>query len=155
MPPALAARRRGLRSWGAASRPAPSVRMPLSPCNSAHLAAVLPRAEAATLRGLLQSDAGRAMLSRDGLADQITVTASDVAGDAVIVRFRDRGAPPVLGLERTEWRAFFDVNGRMTTVAIRGLAAAPLGTDDGQLLLARTISAVRGANGVEADSSRS
>ena len=111
--------------------------------------------EAEALRQLLQSDAGRGLLSQDGNGAAVRVNATDVAGDTVIVRFQDRGATPVPGLQTTEWRGFFDVNGRLATVSVRGLAAAPLGTDDGEVLLARTIAEVRQANGVASDSSNS
>ncbi|MEL6574244.1 MAG: dihydroxy-acid dehydratase, partial [Pseudomonadota bacterium] len=74
---------------------------------------------------------------------------TEVASEAVTVRFRDSNPAPVAGLQSTEWRGFFDVNGRLATVAVRGLSAAPLGTDDGEVLLARTIAAVRQANAQE------
>lgn len=102
--------------------------------------------DAADLRQILISDTGRAFLSSAGNADAISVQATEVEGDAVTVRFRDRGPAPVTGLDQTEWRGFFDVEGRLVTVAVRGLAAAPLGTDDGEVLLARTIAALRQAN---------
>lgn len=102
--------------------------------------------EAAELRTILQSGTGRGLLSQTGAATTIAVEATEVAGDIVTVRFRDVAPPPVAGLQSTEWRGFFGVNGRLATVAVRGLAAAPLGTDDGEVLLGQTIAAVRQAN---------
>lgn len=106
----------------------------------------LATSDAPALRDLLRSEAGRALLSQSGDAGAITVETTEVAEDAVTVRFRDSEPAPIAGLQSTEWRGFFDVNGRLATIAVRGLVAAPLGTDDGEILLAQSIAAVRRAN---------
>ncbi|MEL6572635.1 MAG: hypothetical protein AAFQ64_13295 [Pseudomonadota bacterium] len=106
----------------------------------------LAASDATALRELLRSETGRALLSQSGDADAISVETTEVAEDAVTVRFRDREPAPIAGLQSTEWRGFLDVNGRLATIAVRGLAAAPLGTDDGEILLAQSIAAVRRAN---------
>lgn len=108
----------------------------------------LSTADATALEDLLQSEAGRGLLSSNGAAAAVTVETTEVEGDAVTVRFRDRGPAPVEGVQATEWRGFFDVGGRLATVSVRGLTVAPMGTDDGEVLLARTIAALRTANGV-------
>jgi len=54
--------------------------------------------------------------------------------------------PPVAGLQKTEWRGFFEVDGRLATVAVRGIAEDPLADRDGRALLERTITAVQLAN---------
>lgn len=106
----------------------------------------LSTADATALRELLNGDAGRSLLSQTGNAAAIRVEATDIERDAVTVRFRDSDPAPIAGLQSTEWRGFFDLDGRLATIAVRGLQSAPLGTDDGEILLARTIAAVRQAN---------
>lgn len=87
------------------------------------------------LRGLLASSAGAVLLSPDGEAEAITVIKTDVEDNTVTVHFSDEGPPPIAGLATEEWRAFTDINGRLVTVAIRGLATAPLPDGTGAWLL--------------------
>lgn len=102
--------------------------------------------DAAGLAALVQTDTGRALLSQSGTATDISVQSARQSGDTVLVRFVDAAPPPIAGLHTTEWRAFLAVNGRLATVAVRGLADAPLGTDEGAQLLDRVILALQSAN---------
>ena len=56
----------------------------------------------------------------------------------------DRGPQPIAGLDRTFWRAFLEVNGRMTVLSALGFAGSDpqRGLDE----LAELASAIRGAN---------
>ncbi|WP_342077928.1 dihydroxy-acid dehydratase [Yoonia sp. SS1-5] len=87
------------------------------------------------LVGLLNSEAGAVLLSKDGKPDQIKVIAAETGENAVTVQFTDAGAPPIAGLGAEEWRAFTDIDGRLVTVAVRGLATAPLRDGTGAWLL--------------------
>jgi hypothetical protein len=83
----------------------------------------------------LKTTAGETMLSVNGNASTVSVGGFRQTSGAVTVRFTDQAAPPVAGLQTTEWRAFVDINGRLTTIAVRGLAATPLSAGQGQALL--------------------
>lgn len=87
------------------------------------------------LASFLASDAGAALLSADGDAQVITVNETVKEENTVTVQFTDNGAPPLAGLGAEEWRAFTDINGRLVTVAVRGLAVSPLSDESGAWLL--------------------
>ena len=103
--------------------------------------------DVSVLAAFLETDAGKTLLSQTGTAGDIRVRSVASRLGGVTVRFVDGAAPPVAGLQQTEWRGFFDIKGRLTTVAVRGLDAAPLGTDDGQALLENVMRAMQQANG--------
>ena len=87
------------------------------------------------LENFLSTTAGESLLSVNGSASTVTIGAVKQTSGAVTVRFTDQSAPPVAGLQTTEWRAFVDIKGRLTTISVRGLAGRPLSASDGQALL--------------------
>ncbi|MEJ6404192.1 dihydroxy-acid dehydratase [Yoonia sp. 2307UL14-13] len=95
--------------------------------------------EEETLRNLMQTAAGAQLLSNSGDANQIEVLDTKTDENTVTVHFRDDGTPPVDGMGNEEWRAFTDIGGRLVTVAVRGLAAAPMDGDTGTWLLGRVV----------------
>lgn len=99
------------------------------------------------LRDLLVSDAGAALLSARGSSDTITVLGSRVDDNIVKVHFTDTAAPPMSGLQAEEWRAFLDMKGRLVTVAVRGLAKAPLTDGTGAWMLDLMIKGLLSADG--------
>ena len=101
----------------------------------------------ASLPDLLRGDGGRSLLSQTGQPGDIRVQGATLAAGGATVRFTDEAAPPVSGLQQSEWRGFLDIDDRLTTVSVRGLAAAPLGTDEGQGLLQGVMQAMRQVNG--------
>lgn len=102
--------------------------------------------EADQLEALLKTDGGKRLLSQNGDPSGIKVRETGRAAGAVLVNFSDALEPPVAGLQKTEWRGFFEVDGRLATVAVRGIAEDPLADRDGRALLERTITAVQLAN---------
>lgn len=78
------------------------------------------------MRDFFSSDAGAVLLSSDGRAGSIDVISARASSGRVSVHFKDSETPPIAGQQDEEWRAFKDVNGRLVTIALRGLAAAPL-----------------------------
>jgi len=98
------------------------------------------------LAAFLNTEAGRGLLSVSGEPSDIRVQKADMRSGGVTVQFWDQGAPAIVGAQKQEWRGFFDLNGRLTTIAVRGRAAAPLGTDEGQVLLDRAMAAMQQAN---------
>ena len=87
------------------------------------------------LEDFLSTTAGESLLSVNGSASTVTIGAVKQTSGAVTVRFTDQSAPPVAGLQTTEWRAFVDIKGRLTTISVRGLAGRPLTATEGQALL--------------------
>lgn len=102
------------------------------------------------LRDFLITDAGNALLSREGKDSDVTILSTQAFNNRVMVHFIDKGTPP-LGLQREEWRAFTDVNDRLVTIAVRGLASAPLQDGPGAGLLKLVLSGVKGASDVPAE----
>jgi hypothetical protein len=96
------------------------------------------------LMGIFDSDAGAGLLSTTGTGEEITVIGTASEDNTVTVHFNDEGAPPIDGLAGEEWRAFTDINGRLVTVAVRGLASAPMGEGTGFWLLGRVVNGLLG-----------
>lgn len=94
------------------------------------------------LRDFLITEAGARLLSGDGDAAKVKILSTQAFSDQVMVHFEDQGTPPMPGLQDAEWRAFADINGRLVTVAVRGLAAAPLQDGPGAGLLKLVLAGV-------------
>lgn len=84
---------------------------------------------------LLESESGAALLSKNGQGDTVTVLGAQAQTNRVKIYFADTAPPPMPGLQAQEWRAFLDLNGRLVTVGVRGLASAPLTDGTGGWLL--------------------
>ena len=95
------------------------------------------------LRDFLITDAGARLLSRSGDADDITILSTQAFSNQVMIHFTDRGRPPIAGLQSEEWRAFREVDGRLVTIGVRGLASSPLQDGPGAALLKRIIAGVQ------------
>ena len=95
------------------------------------------------LRDFLITDDGRALLSNAGRAQDIRILSTQAFDDQVMVHFSDAGPPPLAGLQNQEWRAFRNVGGRLVTIGVRGLAAAPLADGPGAALLKQVIAGLR------------
>lgn len=108
-------------------------------------------ADEIALRDYLITDDGATLLSQDGDAERVDVLSTQAFDDRVMIHFTDTGAPPFAGLQNEEWRAFADVNGRLVTVAVRGLSTAPLTDGPGATLLKLILAGVRGAAEVVAE----
>ena len=80
-------------------------------------------------------------------ASDIDILSTQAFNGQVMVHFSDAGRPPVPGLQQDEWRAFTDVNGRLVTIAVRGLAAAPLRDGPGAGLLKLIVAGVQAVSG--------
>ncbi len=87
------------------------------------------------LREFLETEAGAALLSSAGDSSTISEVDAQAADGRVIVHFTDSAPHSMPGLQAQEWRAFKDINGRLVTVALRGLASVPLSESTGIWLL--------------------
>ncbi len=99
----------------------------------------------ATLRDYLITEGGAGLLSTTGNGQDIEILSTQAFDGRVMVHFSDAGAPPMAGLQGEEWRAFTDVNGRLVTIAVRGLAVAPLQDGPGAGLLKLILAGVQAA----------
>ena len=100
----------------------------------------------AELAGLLRTAQGAQLLSAAGNPASVQVVRVDRADGVVVVRFSDAAPAPLPGLEPSEWRAFLDIRGRLTTISLRGFDRAPIPSDQGLRLLSQAIGALRSAN---------
>ena len=98
------------------------------------------------LRDFLITSEGASLLSQSGSAEAIKIVSSQAFNSQVMIYFTDEGPPPLAGLQREEWRAFTNVNGRLVTIGVRGLAAAPLKEGSGATLLKRMVAGVAPAD---------
>lgn len=97
------------------------------------------------LRDFLITDAGASLLSRSGNAGDVSILSTQAFNSQVMVHFTDSGPPPLAGLQNEEWRAFTDINDRLVTIAVRGLAVAPLQDGPGAGLLKLILAGVQSA----------
>jgi hypothetical protein len=104
----------------------------------------------ASLRDFLTGPQGASLLSKGNGGASISVVSSQAFDGRVTVHFRDSAEPPMDGLGQDEWRAFTDVNGRLVTVSVRGLADAPLSASRGASLLDRMMQGLTAGNVVVA-----
>lgn len=122
--------------------PAPNivgvVTVQVGPAESGQIAA-----DELALRDFLITDAGVRMLSAAGDPQAVDILSTQAFDDRVMVHFTDQGPPPLAGLQKEEWRAFANINGRLVTVSVRGLATAPLRDGPGATLLKQALAGVR------------
>lgn len=100
----------------------------------------------AEISALLSSDEGRSVLSSQGDAASVSMTQVQVSRHVVEVLFQEPGAGPIAGLEPEQWRALFDLDGRLVTVGVRSYSRAPLSKAAGGRLLRMTVAALKAAN---------
>lgn len=98
----------------------------------------------ADLRDYLATADGLALVGRSGRARGVRVLDEKLTNGVLFVLVEDRGAQPIAGLDRVFWRAFLEVNGRMTVLSVLGFSgvAPQQGLDE----LAALASAIRSAN---------
>ena len=105
--------------------------------------------EASTLDDLqdfLDTADGRAMLGRSGRGDRVRVLSKQLRGDVLYVLVEDRGQQPIAGIDPRFWRAFLEVNGRMTVLSVIGFEGTGPGLQEGLNELAAAAAAIRAAN---------
>lgn len=97
-------------------------------------------------RAFLETDAGRALLSRTATASTITIAELDSRQGQVTVVFDDTSPAAFAGLQQREWRSFVDVGDRLVTLTVRGLAGDPLSDARARALMNQAVGALRVAN---------
>jgi hypothetical protein len=89
---------------------------------------------------------GRAALGRSGRGDRVRVLATRSRRDVLYVLVEDRGPQPIAGIEPRFWRAFLEVEGRMTALSVLGFEGAGVGPTEGLAHIQRFADAVQAAN---------
>lgn len=104
------------------------------------------------LRDFLITDDGVRLLTKANNPAAVNVLSTQAFNDQVMIHFTDQGPPPLNGLQREEWRAFANVNGRLVTIGVRGLAASPLQDGPGATLLKQILAGVQAPPAAATDS---
>jgi hypothetical protein len=105
--------------------------------------------EAATLddlAGFLQTSDGRAILGRSGQARGVRELTSLRRDDVLYVLVEDRGPQPIAGIDHRFWRAFLEVNGRMTVLSVLGFAQSGRSDQESLNELAALAASIQAAN---------
>lgn len=89
---------------------------------------------------------GRALLGRSGRADRVRILTEVARGGVLYLLVEDRGSQPVAGIDRQFWRAFLEVNDRMTVLTELGFAGGPEGPQHGFEQLSALARAMQAAN---------
>ncbi len=99
------------------------------------------------MAAFLQSEPGRASISRAGDARSVRVVSVSASDEVLFVRAADAAAA-VWGqpVEQDYWRAIFEVNGRYVTLTVLGLKDQPQGAAEKRRLLEAFVRSVRKAN---------
>lgn len=91
------------------------------------------------LTGFFNSADGLAMLSSSGKAEDVTLSKSQIEGEALFLLIDDKTTG-------TYWRAFSSLSGRLLTLTAAGVDTVILNPDDGRELLSQTLIALNKAN---------
>lgn len=94
----------------------------------------------------LRSEDGRALLSRTGDPDSVTVIDSFAEAETLYLRARDSSEGYAPNMSAEHWRAIFDVRDRVIAVAVYGFDDAPLPSSTGLSTVRRFADAIRAAN---------
>lgn len=98
------------------------------------------------MAALLDGASGAAVLGQNADTDQIEVIETRSSAGLVTVVYTDKGTFPVPGAQQAEWRTFLDINDRLVSISLRGLADDPLSEAAGNSLLRDAVAALRAAN---------
>lgn len=105
--------------------------------------------EAATLdelRDFLDTADGRALVGRSGRANRVRILSTQLKDDVLYVLVEDRGQQPIAGIDPRFWRAFLEVNDRMTVLSVIGFEGTGPGLQDALNDLAAAAAAIKAAN---------
>ncbi|KQB95148.1 hypothetical protein AL073_17930 [Loktanella sp. 1ANDIMAR09] len=104
------------------------------------------------LRDFLITNDGVRLLTKANNPGAVNVLSTQAFNDQVMIHFTDQGPPPLDGLQQEEWRAFANMNGRLVTIGVRGLAASPLQDGPGATLLKQILAGVTAPPAAPTDS---
>lgn len=105
-----------------------------------------PKARMQEARAFLQSDTGKAALSRSGKSDTVNILGMKSESDVLYVHLTDTSGGMPAALSNTTQRGFFEVNGMLVTASATAFSDTPLSASDGQKLLSGFVAAIRKAS---------
>ena len=103
------------------------------------------------LDGFFRSDEGRALLSRSGRADAVTLRDTAIMGDVFLLRADDRSAEAIEGVQSEYWRAYLDIGPRIATLSVLALEGQTLSTGQSRATLNAFVDAFQAANRTPGD----
>lgn len=83
------------------------------------------------LAGFFKSEAGRAVLSRDGKTQTVEVIETLGRNEAFYIHARDSSTGTLAGAGDEYWRALFNVKGRIISASVVSLKEKPISTTEG------------------------
>lgn len=105
-----------------------------------------PNSSPAELERFAATKAGRAALSRSGQPERVKILATRTRRDVLYVLVEDKGAQPIAGIEPRFWRAFLQIEGRMTVITALGFQGAGVDATEGLALIQRFADTLQAAN---------
>ncbi len=105
-----------------------------------------PHSSPAELERFAATKAGRAALSRSGQPERVKILATRTRKEVLYVLVEDRGAQPIAGIEPRFWRAFLQVQDRMTVITALGFQGAGMDPTEGLALIQRFADTLQAAN---------
>lgn len=100
----------------------------------------------ADLAGYARTPEGLALIGRGGRSQGVRLLESAERNGALYLYVEDRGPQPIAGLEPRFWRAFLEVNGKLTAVSELGFVGGGLDKQSGLNLITAFVQAIRAAN---------
>jgi hypothetical protein len=98
------------------------------------------------LAAYLRTPEGLVLAGRSGQNRGVRVLESTERDGVLYLYVEDRGPQPIAGLDPRFWRAFFEVNGRLTAVSGLGFAGAGLDKRSAFNLVAAFVRSIKAAN---------
>ena len=98
------------------------------------------------LAEVFASPAGRAMLSRSGDAESVTLLETQESDGVLLLRLQDESPHDGPEVAREYWRAVLDAGERMVMLSVIPLSSRPLSADAGRALLDAFLARVQGEN---------
>ena len=99
------------------------------------------------LAAFAETAEGRASLGRSGQANGVRILSTTTSNDVLYLLVEDRGPQPIAGVERRFWRAFLEVDGRMTALSVLGFEGSGVDAQEGLTHLSSFAESIKAANG--------
>ena len=100
------------------------------------------------LEGFVVSDAGKAVLARDGRPSSVEILETRRRNDLFLMHVEDRSGQQAPGAARRYWRALFDLDGRFVTLSLVSPDEQPIDAEVGFDTLVAQANRMRAANRV-------
>ena len=100
------------------------------------------------LEQFVASDAGRAVLARDGRPESVEILETRQQSDLFLIHVEDRSGKQAPGAAQRYWRALFELDGRFVTLSLVSPDDQPIDAEAGFDTLVAQASRMRAANRV-------